>query len=174
MIGLSNNINQSNYNFCREVEAVWKRAGRAVEDNNKTKAADLIEKGKRLTRKRMKCFRLADKEGWDVALAFLSDDMASDDDEAKRLKTARKETKAKREQRDNARDRPNRQRREGRFSRGEQPRGPRSPSREQNDYGRYRDNAGFDTGNRGYSTRRPENTCWRCGRIGHLSFQCRV
>ena len=41
---LGNNINQSNYNFCREVETIWKRAARAVDDNNKTKAAEIVKK----------------------------------------------------------------------------------------------------------------------------------
>ena len=69
LASFSNNINRSNFDFCRQVETLWKRARRAVEENNRTKAAEAIEKGKKLTRKRMKCFKMADREGWDVPLA---------------------------------------------------------------------------------------------------------
>ena len=129
----------------------------------------------KITKKRMKCIKLADNEGWDTALAFLSDDLASDDEEAKKLKTARKDTKAKRElNSQNCRFRLNRQQRDGQFYREGVREGPRSPRRDTNDYGRYRDreNAGYGQGNRGYSTYRPGISCWRCGELGHTFYNC--
>ena len=83
-----NNINKSNYDFCKQVEDMWKKTGKAIEEENVPKAMNLIEKGKKLTKNRLKALRIADKEGWDTSLAYLSDDLTSCSEENS-LKKAR-------------------------------------------------------------------------------------
>ena len=41
---LRNNINHSNFNFCRDVEMIWNRTERAVNEGSSAKAVALIEK----------------------------------------------------------------------------------------------------------------------------------
>ena len=72
------------------MEDIWKKTGRAIEEENVPKAMTLIEKGKKLTKNRLKALRIADNEGWDTALAYLSDDLASCSEEEKRMKKARR------------------------------------------------------------------------------------
>ena len=154
------NINQSHYEFCREVEQLWRRVDRAVSDGSSTKAKAHIERGKRITKRRMKCLKLAENEGWDTALAFLSDDLASDEEEATRLKNARKDVNAKRER--GRRSSPRRVDYRDDFGRQRGYGGYRGQERERNDgYDRYGQNNGFRRGS-------DEITCWRCGRMGGL------
>ena len=47
------------------------------------KAMNLIEKDKKLTKSHLKALRIANKEVWDTALAYLSDDLASCSEEEK-------------------------------------------------------------------------------------------
>ena len=83
-----NNINKSSYDFCKQVEDIWKKTGRAIEEENVPTAMNLIEKVRKLTKNRLKALRIVDKEEWDTALAYLSDDLAPCSEE-KRLKKAR-------------------------------------------------------------------------------------
>ena len=153
-----NNINRSNYEFCRQVQDIWRKTERAIDERQTPKAKTLLEKGKKIINNRMKALKIADKEGWDVALAYLSDELASDDEQEKRLKKARRDTDSKR------------------ATSGK--RVMRNP-----DYGK-RDTKKF-TGNFGEGQpfyQKPflgrkswpsddKVVCWSCGRLGHKSTQ---
>ena len=91
-----NIINRSNYEFCRQVNDLWKKTERAIEEKDLEKAKKYTTEGKNIVDNRMTALRLADKDGWDVALAFLSDELASNVAQEKRIKEARKDAAAKR------------------------------------------------------------------------------
>ena len=98
---------------------MWKRTERSVtslevtRDQADAKKATLeyIEKGKKLSRERMKIIRYADRDGWQAALHFVGDNIAETEAEAKRMRKSKKETEKDREA---ARDRRERNSRDGR------------------------------------------------------------
>ena len=80
---LKNNINESNLDFCRQIKDIWKKAERAVKDKDDQKSKTCFDKGKTLINNRMQALRIADREGWDVALAFLDDPIVDNPDQEK-------------------------------------------------------------------------------------------
>ena len=94
-----NPINKSNFNAARQIKQMWERTERFVEamqvvpDHTELKdgAMKFIKEGKRLTHDRLKVLRYADREGWSAALYFVSDDIADDEKEEKRMKRGKKE-----------------------------------------------------------------------------------
>ena len=46
-----NNINKSNADFCRQVQDIWKRTERALDEQNVNKAKELVVQGKDLIKK---------------------------------------------------------------------------------------------------------------------------
>ena len=74
---MKNNINRNNFDFCKQVDAIWKKTERAITEGQLEKASGLCQQGKKLTTKRLKVLRIADKDGWDTALAYISDELAS-------------------------------------------------------------------------------------------------
>ena len=96
-VSFKNNINKSNFRYCHQVRDIWKKTDRAIDEGQLTKSKEYIKAGKNLTNKRMEVLRIADREGWDTALAYLSDDLVADPESEKRLKKARRTAQASRE-----------------------------------------------------------------------------
>ena len=67
-----------------------------IEQNDLNSAKEHLEAGKKILLKQQKLIRIADREenGWEVAKHYMSDDLASDTDDEKALKRARKEALA--------------------------------------------------------------------------------
>ena len=65
-----NNINKSNFTFCKQIRDIWKKTDRAIEEGQITKAKEYIQEDKTLTNKRIEVLRIADRDGWDTALAY--------------------------------------------------------------------------------------------------------
>ena len=55
-----------------------------------TKTEGFIQQGKTLSEDRMEVLRIADKEGWDVALKFVSEDLVQGPDRKTQLQIARR------------------------------------------------------------------------------------
>ena len=155
-----NNINRSNYLFCRQVQDIWKKTERAVDEQETQKAKSLLEKGKKIISNRMKALKIADKEGWDVALAYLSDELVSDDEQEKRLKKARRDTESKRVSKRRATQKTDYRKRGGKrysgdFGDGQQEQSGQKP---------YIPKKSFPS--------EDKVTCWSCGKLGHRSPMC--
>ena len=43
-VNFTNNLNQNNFDFCREMQSFWNRTDRAVKEGSASKAVQLIEK----------------------------------------------------------------------------------------------------------------------------------
>lgn len=157
-----NNINESNHNFCKQLEDIWRKAERAVDDGDKVKSKELLAKGKQLTRNRAQALVFADKEGWDVALAYLDDPLVATPDQEKRLKQARKEAKSSRES--SGKRKSTKQSDKSKFKKDSSEGGSTST------YGqRGTAAARISVDNRG---RVHERSCWICGRTDHISPNC--
>ena len=85
-----NNINESNYEFCKEMSEVWRKAERAVDEKETEKSKEIFKKGKELLENRMQAIIIGDKEGWDIALGYVSDPLVKTAEQEKRLKKARR------------------------------------------------------------------------------------
>ena len=71
-------------------------ANEALEKNDLQKVKESLKEGEALLIKRMKVIRLADREDWLVANGYISDELASDTDDEKRLNRAIKSADSKR------------------------------------------------------------------------------
>ena len=111
----------------------------------------------------MQALRIADKDGWEVALAYLDDPLVDGPDEEKRFKKARRavqlnKTAANFKKRQN--DNPS----------SEYERRTKSKN-----YGVAEGEQGTSYQARGTSARKTwgqENTCWTCNRAGHFASSC--
>ena len=160
-----NNINKSNFNHMKQVHDLWEKTERAIKSGQIPKAMEIVEKGKRLSRDRLKVFRFADRDGWDSAMLYLSDDLADDEKDERRMKKSKKTAanlrEAKLKRLGNAFK-----------SRGKEALSPprfstsktygQKPNYSDNRNSRYRGQSETDT-----------KTCWVCGKFGHLSKHCR-
>ena len=78
-----------------------------LDENHPDKAHSALKEGKKLIKTRMKHIRLADREGWLAVQQFRSDELASDEEEEKRLKRAIKSANTIREKSSAKRQRTN-------------------------------------------------------------------
>ena len=164
---LKNNINQSNLDFCRQIKDIWKKAERAVNEKDTQKSTQYFEKGKEIIKNRTQALRIADKEGWDTALAFLDDPLVDGPDQEKRLKKARTTVQTNKSLTN---------------------KWVGNKKRENNAAYDYawrlkRRNFGQDDERRSFSNYQTvntnnkksggqSNTCWSCNRFGHFSSNC--
>ena len=97
--------NQAQFDFCTEVQAALQRAEELIRIDKKPEALQKIGSAKILVEKRMKLVRIADKSdlGWNTVDEYVSDDLASDSDDEKRLRKAEARAEQKRKKRDSAR-----------------------------------------------------------------------
>ena len=80
--------NQKQLSHENKIMEIWKKTEHLLEKNSIKEAKDMITEGKKLTQSRIKLIRLADREGWAVANAYISDDLASDTEDEKRIQRA--------------------------------------------------------------------------------------
>ena len=78
-----NNINSSNFDFCKQIDDIWRKADRAREDRDEARMKELFDKGKQLIDNRKQALVIADREGWDVALGYLADPIVRTADQEK-------------------------------------------------------------------------------------------
>ena len=98
----------------------------------------------------MEVLRIADKEGWDVALAYVSEDLVQGPDKEKKLKKARRYAQDFRETKKK-----------------------RAPSRVDDRFSMKKED-GNEAFRGKFKTFRDteKRTCWSCGRMGHLYENC--
>ena len=70
---------------------------RAVKEKDQDKAATSITEGKKLVLRRMKLIRLADREGWDTVIEYISDELVSDTEDKNHITKAIKASVALKE-----------------------------------------------------------------------------
>ena len=152
----TNNINKNNHSFCKQIDDLWERTERAVQENNQEKAKGYAQQGKTLTRKHLKLLRIADKDGWDTALAYVSDDLASNSDDEKHLKAARRAAQTKRQS-------SKRRERSSLYS-----------SEIGNDWASNRPEGDYTWCSNNFkpNSKSDAKICWSCGKFGHFSSPC--
>ena len=151
-----NPINKSNFDFCKQVSRIWQKTSRETSAGRMDKAKECCETGKTFTQKRLKVLRLADKDGWDAALAYLSDDLADDEGDRKCMRKAKKTAQTNKDMSQKSASRYVTGRYQAVASRVATHPGP-SGTRYTTDY----------------ASDRETRTCWVCGRMGHLAKSCR-
>ena len=85
-----NKINYSNFDFCKQIDDIWAKTERSIEEKQNARTKDLLKKGKDLIENRMQALIIADKEGWDVALGYVKDPIVKNVEQENRLKKARR------------------------------------------------------------------------------------
>lgn len=140
--------NQNQFLFCEQIEKKIKQVESSFESVTDQKeledARKYLEEGKKLILKRKKIIKLADREDWSVVTEYLSDNMASNSEDEKRINRARKTANAK----------------------SEKARKIKTARRE-----RYQKL--IRTGEERSRVRMNEfRSCWNCGRAGHVMSQC--
>ena len=99
-IKLNSKANQQQMDFQQQVIEIFERTENRLQKQKLDEAIDLIDQGKKLCFGRIKLIRLADRDGWSVANAYQSDDLASDTDDDKRIIRATRSAARKRKQRE--------------------------------------------------------------------------
>lgn len=120
---------------------------------NLEKTTERLEKGKELVLKRMKVIKLADREDWHTVREYLSDDLASDENDEKLIAQAIKSAAAKKEKRTKLK-RDSRLNVNSWFT---------FHNRNETDH-----NRGASSRLTGYKINKGD--CWRCGRLGHFEI----
>ena len=139
--------NKHQFEFCQNLTTTLDEVDENITNNKLEDAKIALENGKNLIRKRMKLIKLADREDWATVAEYMSDDMASDSEDEKRINRARRAATAKLEKQKKLRVQ--------RFktNRSYYNRPPySSPEARQNDH--------------------PKRQCWGCNRFGHFYSQC--
>lgn len=85
-----NNINENNFKHVQSIERLWNKTAQAIENKRYPQAAEFCTEGKLQSNKRLKLLCIADREGWETALAYQGDALADDELDEKRLDRARK------------------------------------------------------------------------------------
>jgi hypothetical protein len=91
--------NQKQLEHNAQLDGVLDKIKSEITPDNET-VVQLVDEGKEIIRKRQKLFQMADKsvDGWKVVDEYLSDELASDSADEKRLKRARDVASRKRKQ----------------------------------------------------------------------------
>jgi len=121
-----------------------------IEGKEYEEAKKSLGEGKKIIKKRIKVLRIADREDWSIVNKYLSDELASDTDDEKRLAKAIKASNIDREKRNKLR-----------------PTALERPRVFPN-YSNYQVQKATATNT--YS--KVPKVCWECGRHGHISKDC--
>ena len=79
-------VNRLNFDFANQVQTLWQKAETVIKEGANAHA--ILDKGKLLCKKHLKLLRIADKWGWDVATTYRGDQLASDEEDDRRLTKA--------------------------------------------------------------------------------------
>ena len=147
-IELKGKGNKNQLQFCQDVEARMDSAVKRIDSKDYQAAKEELQEGKKLIKKRIKLIRLADREDWSLVNEYMSDNMASNSEDEKRINRARRAANSKAEKR--------------RKSREQQRYKPKHRSYWSSSQGHpYESSRSYDS-----------KQCWVCGRVGHFSSQC--
>ena len=147
-IELKGKGNKNQLQFCQDVEVRMDSAVKQIESKEYQVAKEELQEGKKLIKKRIKLIHLADREDWSLVNEYMSDNMASDSEDEKRINRARRAANAKAEKR--------------RKTRKQQRYKPKHRSYWPSSQGHlYKSSRSYDS-----------RQCWVCGRIGHFASQC--
>ncbi len=142
-----------------EVKDKLEEAISSIDSGKIDKAKQLLEEGIQIIDKRQKVVKIADNYGWDTVQAYVSDDLASGSEDDKRLSKAIRQAQFNRRERDRKRRKQD--------SRARQNFRPSSSFT----YTSNKPQSAAISNTTG-STNRSYQTCWACGQIGHMQYQC--
>lgn len=94
-VKLKSPANQKQLDFETQVLKMWDNTELALNNGDQETAKKCVKEGKKLVLSRTKLIRLADREGWATALAYETDDLASDSEDEKRISKAIKSANTK-------------------------------------------------------------------------------
>ena len=81
-----NKGNKDQYEHNKDVMDKLEEATELLAEKNIEEAKKTLENGKKMLKFRMKCIRIADREGWTTVRHFVNDELVSDENREKRLK----------------------------------------------------------------------------------------
>ncbi len=151
---------QRQFDHNEEVKEKLEETSNLIESGKIQKAKDILAEGIELIEKRQKIIKIAESHGWDTVSCYISDELASDSDDDKRLSKAVREAGYKR--REKERSRRGRQRATRGGSNFRAYNAATNPSQH------YATKPQYQRPN----TRTNYQTCWSCGQLGHFQFQC--
>ena len=158
--------NQKQYDFNDDMLDRLAKISRAADHRDFDTVSELCKSAIEQVRKRNKCIKLADKSpgGWDTVKEYLSDDLASDSDDDKKIRSA-----------ENRAIRTRRQRRKPSSAQGRDP--SRSATRTTDSDVRQQPSAtytGPSSNFRGYRRygAQPTDICFACNESGHWRREC--
>ena len=150
---LKRRFNEDQFKHSKEMERIMDKISGHLEDNDKGKAKEAVEEGKKLIHKRQKLIRIADREedGWEVIKCYQSDALASDSDDEKRLNKSRRQARLNRKEL--------KEKRMGVKKQYERFENRKLPTR---------DHISFSSRFQG----RELKVCFSCGREGYMQYSC--
>eukprot|EP00111_Clytia_hemisphaerica_P017452 TCONS_00051651-protein len=95
-VKLTSKANQQQFDYQGQVVDIFEKAENSLQKQKYDEVSDLLTKGKDICFARMKVLMIADRDGWGIANAYQSDDLASDEDDEKRIQKALREAARKR------------------------------------------------------------------------------
>ena len=142
--------NEEQYEFNQEI---YHKIELAVEESDEEEHGQLLRESMRRINERNKILTVTDHYGWETALAYLTDPIASDEEDEKRLKKARKEAIAAKLEKQKLAN--------GKSTRKDVPSATKRP---------FLGSSG--RGGLPATTSMREAHCWRCGKLGHYYRTC--
>ena len=133
-------------------KSIYNKLEQAVEESDEAERVSLFKEGMAKINKQNKILTVTDFYGWETAQAYLADPIASDSEDEKKLKKARKKVKANKKQK----------RRAAKSKRRENPSSKRP----------FHGSNAQDGLPASHHSQSP--TCWCCGWPGHFFRSCRA
>ena len=152
-VTLTTKANQQQFDFQGQVVDIFEKAESMLRRTKYDEVANLLNQGKGICFTRMKIIMIADRDGWSTANAYQSDDLASDEEDEKRIQKAIKEAARKRKIREITSSNNN---------------SNSSSQHNKQDPSHYTDNRPRQK----LKIPIEELECWRCGKKGHFSATC--
>ena len=160
---------EAQFHHNEDVQEKIEEALSSIDTGKLQKAQSSLEEGITIINKRQKIIKIADKNGWDTVNEYLSDDLASDSDDDKRLSKAIRQADYKRRENERSRKKRGTNRfRSFRSSSNIINTGSAASSTSAAVGFQYRQAGGSSRGHGGAATQ----TCWGCGQVGHIQYQC--